>query len=95
MISIADNLLSLLISFIHNFILNILPINLTWLSLSDFSAYFSSASTNLLTAYNEISYIMPIKLILGLIIAVLFAEVLLVGIRGIKYIFAQIRGSGT
>ena len=95
MVSIADNLLSLLISFVRTFILNVLPVDLSWLSLSNFNAYFSSASANMITAFNQISYIMPIKLVVGFIIIVLFSEVLLVGIKSIKYIFAQIRGSGT
>ena len=92
--SLADSLLTLIISIFQTFILNILPVNLPLLSLSSFNGYFLSASTSLLTAFNQISVIMPIKLLVSLVITAIFAEIILVGIRGVKYIYAQIRGSG-
>jgi hypothetical protein len=93
MVSIADNLLNFLISIITP-VIRSLPINMPGISLVDFNAYFEDTSIYLLTAYNQISYFVPIKLLVGLIISVFIAEIILVGIRSLKYLFAQIRGSG-
>lgn len=94
MVSIADNLLSLLISFVRIFS-DKLPVNISGLPLIDFDGYFSSVSYNLITSYNYITYFVPIKLLFIIIISMIWGEVILLSIKVLKYIFAQIRGSGT
>jgi hypothetical protein len=76
-------------------VIKALPVNMPGISLVDFNSYFTNISSYLITSYNQINYFVPVKLLVGLVISVFVAEIILVGIRSLKYLFAQIRGSGT
>ncbi len=93
--SIADSILSAIIWLYQNTILAILPLQFPFLPITDFSEKWENIATWLLTSYSAISFFVPMTLLFGLIITVFSGEIILVSIRGIKYLIATFRGSGT
>ena len=92
--SVIDVFIGILIWLMNNTILR-LPTEFSGYPLSTFDATFTNAGTNLVQAYSGISFFVPMTLLFSLVALVIGAELGLVTIKGIKYIVATIRGSGT
>jgi uncharacterized membrane protein YecN with MAPEG domain len=93
--SIADSILTAIIYIYQNTLLLIFPTEFADYPIATFESAWTAVITNLTTAYSNISFFFPMTLILGLVVAVIGAEILLVSFRGIKYLIATFRGSGT
>lgn len=95
MISIADNLINVIIFVIQNTLLKILPVEISGFSISTFSSTFANATADLITAWKFINHFFPMDFLLSLLGIIITAEIILhFGFKGIKYIINVFRGSG-
>jgi len=91
--SIADTLIDLLNFFIQG-ILAVLPSDIPFYNLSDFSILLDSFKNNLIDAFSGLGFIFPITLVLSLVLIVLFAELALFLFKAGKFLINIARGSG-
>jgi hypothetical protein len=93
--SIADGLINFLIWLINNSILKVLPTEISFFPLSQLTSIFDNIGGSIATTFSFISFLVPTTLLLTLVRLIIFGEVLLFGIRGVKYVMNLARGSGS
>jgi len=88
-----DYLITIIIT-LYQKISGILPTNLPGLSIADYTAFFSSAQSNLIFALSGLGWFLPVSLIFTLLIIILYLEAGLFGFKTGIFIVNLARGSG-
>lgn len=92
---VANFILDTIIFVINNTILRILPVEVSGLSINQFSTYMEGITNTLATSFNFINNFVDVKLLFLLLAFIIIAEVLLhFGFKSVKYIVNLFRGSG-
>jgi hypothetical protein len=92
---IANFIIDTINAVLNNTILKLLPVEISGLSLNQFTAYLSEATTNLAGSFNFLNNFINFKLLFLLLAFIIGAEILLhFGFKAVKYIINLFRGSG-
>ena len=92
---IANFIIDTINAVLNNTILKLLPVEISGLSLNQFTAYLSGATTNLAGSFNFLNNFINFKLLFLLLAFIIGAEILLhFGFKAVKYIINLFRGSG-
>lgn len=92
---IANFILDTIIFVVDNTILRILPVEISGLSINQFSTYTEGITDTLLSSFNLINNFVDVKLLFFLLSFIIIAEILLhFGFKSVKFIVNLFRGSG-